>query len=196
MFSRGDFNARTNCAPDYSLDNDLDRAGNTDGGPEDEIRPLGDYLGACTCYSHRGAPSVIDYMLLSVECRNQVEYFHVHDVTTMSIHCMLSTLIRTNMYYPERYEAALEPLGAKYKWQQQDETKFQAALVSQPCQQLIIDFLNADVNALSASEAAPNVTNIFETAASIAGIRKSGGKKKVKVKQHKKWYDKDCVLIS
>ncbi len=87
-------------------------------------------------------------------------------------------------------------MGAKYKWKQHDEAKFQAALTSIPCQKLVADFLNADLNSLPASDAAQAVHNMYETAATISGIQKSGSKrKKTKKKQYKKWYDRDCLSL-
>lgn len=105
-------------------------------------RTIGDTLGMCTCYSYTGSPSVIDYMSASLDIRKKVEYLHVHDVSTMSIHCMLSTLIKTNMYYPDNSTSLLEPLGAKYKWKVHDDVKFQAAIASAQCQQLVTNFLS------------------------------------------------------
>ena len=158
-------------------------------------RTLGDYSGECTCYSHTGAPSVIDYMLLSIESRNMVEYFHVHNITPMSIHCMLSILVRTNMYNPENIQEALEPLGTQYKWKKTDDLKFQVALNSEKCQNIIGGFLNCDIGSITVSEATQVVTNIYETAANIAGISKRNKvKKRYKRKQFKKWYDGDCRL--
>ena len=62
-------------------------------------RTLGDTRGCHTCYSHTGAPSVIDYMLVQQSLQCRVEYFHVQNLTPWSIHCVLSTSISTGSYF-------------------------------------------------------------------------------------------------
>lgn len=62
-------------------------------------RFLGDYSGFSTCFSFNGSPSVIDYMVASEKLLPSVESFHVHNPTHVSIHCLLSTTIRTRPYF-------------------------------------------------------------------------------------------------
>ena len=61
-------------------------------------RLLGDSLGYCTCFSHTGAPSVIDYMLADQVLLGNMKYFHVHSPSLYSIHCIISTCIAACQY--------------------------------------------------------------------------------------------------
>ena len=74
-------------------------------------RALGDCLGHCTCFSHNGQPSTIDYMLVCADFLEKVEYFHLHaPITDLSIHCLLSTNIKTKQYEPVFTSDCLNPL--------------------------------------------------------------------------------------
>ena len=48
-------------------------------------RILGDYHGHYTCFSHSGKPSVIDYMLSTIDLFPKVEFIYVHEPNDSSI---------------------------------------------------------------------------------------------------------------
>ena len=50
-------------------------------------RCLGDSSGYFTCFSPNGAPSVIDYMLITPSLFDSIDFFHVMDPHHRSIHC-------------------------------------------------------------------------------------------------------------
>ncbi len=159
-------------------------------------RTIGDTVGSCTCFSHTGVPSVIHYMLASSECRRHVEYFHVHGLSHLSIHCMLSSMIKTNVFRLAVENNTLTPPGRKFKWQEGDDIKFRTALYNPTCQGLISKFNDIELNSISSSEAVESVNNILLTAAKEAHIRQSGNKgKKTRKRSNKKWYDRDCYLM-
>ena len=87
-------------------------------------RSLDDHFGQCTCFSHNGMPSVIDYMLSSIELLNYVDYFHVHSPMYISIHCLLSYALSTGLfrYTPRGVPNSLPP---KYCWSIRAAFRFQ-----------------------------------------------------------------------
>jgi uncharacterized protein YpiB (UPF0302 family) len=158
-------------------------------------RTVGDLLGHCTCYSHTGKPSVIDYMLTSAVCLKNVEYFHVNAPTNISIHAMLLVGIKTAQNYSQENTTKLESLPDKYIWNNMSETQYQKALATPEIQKQIHAFLDSSTS-LQIDEAVEAVNSIIKNAADKAGIikrRKSFPKKRKKNK--KKWYDKDCKAL-
>ena len=63
-------------------------------------RKLGDLQGNYTI-SHRGSPSLIDYMLCNSEFFSSVNYFKVHDLIPFSIHCIIYCTIDANWCFSD-----------------------------------------------------------------------------------------------
>ena len=65
-------------------------------------RKLGDLQGNYyTCFSHRGSPSLIDYMVCNSEFFSRVKYFKVHDLIPFSIHCIIYCTIDANWCFSD-----------------------------------------------------------------------------------------------
>jgi exonuclease III len=162
-------------------------------------RTVGDILGHCTCFSHNGQPSTIDYMLGSFNLLSHFSFFHVHDPSELSIHCMLTTNLKCNAPFQVHESGNLDPLPSKYLWTKNSEEKFQFALNSPEIQKQIHSFLSTSAHTLSTEQAVEAVNGIISAAAETAGIKKSSGAKRKRKSNRKSknknklWYDKDCV---
>ena len=64
-------------------------------------RKLCDLQGSYTCFSHRGSPSVINYMLCNSEFFSSVNYSNVHDLIPFSIHCIIFCTIDANWCFSD-----------------------------------------------------------------------------------------------
>jgi exonuclease III len=158
-------------------------------------RFLGDFKGRPTCYSPAGAPSVIDYFAAHVSLLHKVKLFRVHDVTPLSIHCMITTTLYTGNISITSNDVPLSPKYKTYAWSSDCISKFQNGLCSQECQLLIDKFMtrkfHVEINDVNI--AVNDVNDILHCAASIGGIRHKGTQwKRKRKKRNKKWYDKDC----
>ncbi len=162
-------------------------------------RILGDLLGHCTCFSHNGKPSTIDYMLAGTSILNLVNLFHVNPPNELSIHCLLCTSIKINAMIPAEIDDAnaLLPLPGKYLWAKDSEFKFQSAMTNTIIKNKIDHFLNGHANE-TVDQAVESVNDIIKCTANIAGIKlkKSSPHKINKLsKKNKKWYDDDCRIL-
>ena len=145
-------------------------------------RFLGDTLGHPTCYSPNGNPSTIDYMMLSSTAVSRVRHFMVNNLTTSSIHCSLSLLIKTGCYKIKHAPAAqLTPLP-KYLWRNGDDTKFLDALNSSEISNELSDLTNrlrsSTVNHNDIDWACSSLNNTLIKAAERAGIKRLLPKKR------------------
>ena len=158
-------------------------------------RVVGDLLGHCTCYSHTGKPSVIDYMITSTENLKHVDFFHVDDPTPISIHSMLTISIKTISSYTPEIRTKLLPLPEKYIWSSSSDTQYQLGLNTPVIQGQIKKFLNEN-NLMNIDIAVESVNLIIKNTADIAGIATMRMHKYTsshpKKKKKKKWYDKEC----
>ena len=107
-------------------------------------RALGDSVGYFTCFSHTGAPSVIDYMLAPQTFFKSIDSFQVLDPNDYSIHSILSIKIRTKHFLPQTTnENNLESINS-FKWKIGDDVNFQAALNSQNVSNKVKSLLETD----------------------------------------------------
>lgn len=162
-------------------------------------RTLGDIPGNFTCYSHTGSPSVIDYILTSVNMLNMVNLFHVHDPSTSSIHCMLSCILSTGSYEPScvKNDRTFPNSLRRFKWTSTSGYKFTKAINDPAITCKISNFLNQDKDV---NDAALFITDVVTEVNQIAGIRRKscinvGSRKKINNKKTKNvnhWFDADC----
>ena len=138
-------------------------------------RFLGDSLGHPTCYSPNGAPSTIDYMLLSSPALSMVRSFAVNDLTTASIHCSLSLRLKTSFFKAIESQQSVTQQLPKFYWHAGDDDKFVRALNSPS----IMDELQKLESSLSSSlitgndidSNAANFNEIIKKSAIQAGIK-------------------------
>jgi hypothetical protein len=124
-------------------------------------RVLGDKLGFYTCFNHKDAPSVIDYMICSQPLMNQLSSFHVNDPSTFSIHCSLSTILKTNPFKKSAAAIAADLFTApnQYKWREGDNDKFCDALLCNTNKKTISNFNQANFGE-NIDEAVASLNNI------------------------------------
>ena len=164
-------------------------------------RTFGDYFGHCTCYSHNGSPSVIDYMLADSELLKHIECFHVNDPSDLSIHTMLSCSIKLKSPINIQSESNVkgdDGFVPEFLWNDGDDQRFLEAL----CHPTSINIINENfnsINTMSSNEAVDSLTNIIINTAKRANI-----KQKRKQKTHKEackpdkarkgflWFDREC----
>ena len=172
-------------------------------------RILGDTYGNFTCYSHNGSPSTIDYMLVSENLLNDVNYFHVNDLNVHSIHCPISMSFSTGFknVKPNFVGTSMteELSSCKFVWSRGDNLKLQATL-SNEYFRLKLDELNMklDGDGCDIDLNSAELTNIISEAAKQAEIEcrrikpksqkvKNRGKKSLTpVKKSKPWFDNKC----
>jgi hypothetical protein len=165
-------------------------------------RCLGDSVGYFTCFSHVGAPSVIDYMLTSVPVFRHIEYFHVSDPGAHSIHSSLSLHIKTNPYHinvNENDDNICETLK-QYKWQEGDTIKYQLSIQKPEIQNILKSFVSETfgTDKESINNAVSNMSNIIIQTANLAGIKTKHLTRKNKqqsTKKNRKWYSNECKQI-
>ena len=165
-------------------------------------RVLGDYHGHCTCFSHIGKPSVIDYMLSSMDLLKRVECFQVHEPTDISIHCLLSCVIATGLFQRSPGET-LNPLPVKYKWSKDTAQKFTMALSSPEAATGLQHILDWNADSVSVDKFVDYLTNVMLTAADKAGIkstkvarsRLTNCKAKGISRNNKNWFDSECKSL-
>jgi hypothetical protein len=164
-------------------------------------RVFGDSTGQPTCFSHNGAPSVIDYALASEDLFQSINCFHVDNPSPSSIHCVLSTVLNINMDRKDDSNIILDPLPAKFIWREQDSLNFRNAITSTDIQNKIKHFLDkkmgSDKNEINSS--VNDINDILYTTAHFAGVKKSKSRKqthqsKKQPKKQGKWFDIDCHL--
>ena len=158
-------------------------------------RLLGDNLGYCTCFSHTGAPSVIDYMLADHSLLRDFTYFYVHNISVASIHCMITAGLNTG-HIEHDTEEICTVQGKKFIWQSGDDERFRNALLSSEIQEGLncvknqLQRPNCDIDGMVSG-----VTEIMTKTAYSAHIKSIfvGNKKRKKnPKKKKKWYDNHC----
>jgi hypothetical protein len=157
-------------------------------------RSLGDYFGHCTCYSHTGQPSVIDYMLASVNMLSSVDHFHVHDPNDISIHCMLSTTLSTGYFHTVQTNVPVNQ-QRKYLWSNVDSQKFISAISAPDVVSRVHSLLLSDSSNSTVDNVISELSEIITNAADKAGIRQKRAvtnKAPKKKKRNKNWYDRDC----
>lgn len=226
----GDFNAKTSNLPDYVEDTELDDfpdyicdeplpRNNCD--PHDidnrgrqllslcksagvrilNGRTLGDYFGNYTCYSHSGSPSVIDYVLSSVNLRNNIDYIYVNDPGEHSIHCMISCIVATGKFDHCINGGVNEDKTPYFIWSEHCDNQYFHAL-----QQILPSELG---DVMDSNNSCHNSTNCVEfisssliKAARLAKIKskksslilnsKTKSKEKNPTTKRNKWFDSEC----
>lgn len=164
-------------------------------------RTVGDSLGQCTCYSFNGKPSTIDYALASGDILKSVEYFYVHSPNDLSIHCTLSTMVKTRPFIlpPDKNNDTLHPLPGKFIWEKGSDLQYQEAFLHPDIKHKISAFLSNE-SEVTSDEALETVQDIIKSAAQIAEIRKRRpraalDKQPKRKKFKKKWFDQDCLNL-
>ena len=140
-----------------------------------------DRIGHPTCYNPNGAPSTIDYMLLSSPALSMVRSFAVNDLTTASIHCSLSLRLKTSFFKAIESQQSVTQQLPKFYWHAGDDDKFLGALNSPG----IMDELKNLESSLSSSiitgddidSNAANFNEIIKKSAIQAGIKLRQSKK-------------------
>jgi len=169
-------------------------------------RFLGDLQGNFTCFNHVGNPSVIDYMLCHPTLFDNVKYFQVHGLTPFSIHCMVTCTIDminfTSTGVDDIIDMCVHDLPDQFIWNSQSEVLWEGAL-SQDSIKVQMQNLMDDVN--NSDDIDTNICKLNDLFVSIckkAGIQKkklydkSKSTNKSQKSSFKKWYDKDCSLLS
>ena len=165
-------------------------------------RILGDTFGNFTCFSHRGSPSVIDYMAASVNLLQDIKSFSVNDLTEFSIHCSLSVDISTGSFTPDdNMSHSLQGIN-KFTWSKGDDIKLLKSL------QKPITINNLDKGSqftdCSQSEVdlcAEKITTVLTEAAKLSGIRYRTAKsnkhksRKKSIPKDKPWFDDRCRYL-
>ena len=176
-------------------------------------RFIGDTLGYNTCYSDKGSPSVIDYMLcdLSLFYKN-VNTFSIMEPSNYSIHCLLSVSLKTHPH--ERVlimdTEILDPLPPCVKWADGHSIKFEHAFQNESIK-TDLNTLSQDISnrqehpPLSLNLCIRKFDSILMKATTVAGLhkcpnyklksKKDGQKMSQSTHKNKIWYDKDCRVI-
>ena len=162
-------------------------------------RCLGDSSGYFTCFSSNGAPSVIDYMLITPSLFDSIDFFHVMDPHHRSIHCCMSITLKTSPYTTTHVctDNNLQCLK-QYKWQEGDDEKFICAMYSTSIRNkldsIAVSNPNSDSNCINAE--VNKLIDIFSETADTAGIRKKSNIKRKTIKRKQfKWYNSDCANL-
>jgi hypothetical protein len=163
-------------------------------------RCLGDSLGYFTCFSHTGAPSMIDYMLASRPLFRDIEFFHVSDPGPVdhSIHCSLSLHLKTHPYSVNLLDKddTLHTNFKQYKWSEGDGVRYQMSILNPSIQASLKLFSETQYNTDSDSinNAVENFSSILICTANLAKIKnkKSSKRHNQKPKKRHKWYTENC----
>jgi len=241
----GDFNARTNCEPDFIVNDDdkyislssayvsdapvvrrsLDTKNvDTHGKLLLELckssglrilngRKLGDSCGNFTCFNHRGAPSVIDYILCNYNMLNDIEYFHVHDLLPYSIHCITSCTLKINWCsYSDilTEETPLHEIPDQFLWNAHSLKAWRNFIIQPGTKSFVNTFIqnSHDINISNTPGEScsdiilNNFYHLLENIGDTAGLVKSKISKRIyneksqkPRKRKQKWYDIDCKLL-
>lgn len=165
-------------------------------------RTFGDYFGQCTCFSHNGSPSLIDYMLADEELLKNIECFNVKEPSDISIHCLLSCVIKLNAPIHVQTldsDASDAELVPEFMWNTGDDQRFTEALYKTSSRQLIND-LTQKIQSMTVNKAVDNLTDSIVTIAKLAKIKqKRSFRLSYKTKKHPKpskrfaWFDRECL---
>ena len=145
-------------------------------------RAIGDTAGNLTCYSHSGKPSTIDYVLVSNDMIDNIDYFHVEDLDVHSIHCQLVTKLRLGHFKRDKAPSVSTSVNRlhKFHWKPVNKLIFQRSLASEHIQKQLQDFskdLSTSCNnpnaKLTCNDAAVKIIDIITTAAKSANITKN-----------------------
>jgi exonuclease III len=160
-------------------------------------RTLGDTQGYFTCHRPQGS-SVVDYMILSEELLQRIQYFHVHKIRSFTDHCMVSMQMKCNVIKPIHVsEVNLKPMPQKYKWDENSIQRYQHALSDSNVQKSIADILTqtnesqkADIDGI-----AKQLNQAFNLAAEKS-LRKTKPIMITKTKKvNKPWYDRSLQQL-
>lgn len=77
-------------------------------------RTTGDLHGKFTCFTYNGC-SVVDYMLVCKDLINLICEFNVHNLTSLSNHCILSCSLLA-CFIPQKKQLPLDPIPNKFVW--------------------------------------------------------------------------------
>jgi len=164
-------------------------------------RKLGDICGNFTCFSHRGNPSLIDYMLCDTDIFDDVEFFQVHDLNPVSIHCLITCKLRAgwkNYEIPSTQDSMqLHDLPTQFNWSSKVASLWKLALnrddIKRDIDLFLSEFVNADI---SVDTCLDKYYELLRTISCKAGLRRINSRgKRVKTNKKQSWYDHDCKLI-
>ena len=172
-------------------------------------RAIGDTAGNLTCYSHSGKPSTIDYVLVSNDMIDNIDYFHVEDLDVHSIHCQLVTKLRLGHFKRDKAPSVSTSANRlhKFHWKPVNELIFQRSLACEHIQKQLLDLsndlstsCNTPYAKLTCNDAAVKIIDIITAAAKSANItkkcafKKSTNAKKLKPKS-KPWFNQECSFL-
>ena len=149
-------------------------------------RLLGDSAGFYTCFSANGAPSVIDYMLISNEMLHTLTFLRVNDPTPYSIHNSLSLSMRTNPFRCPTKTTPKDSISSKFLWNTGDDIKLKLQIALPLTVEAITELTNSPPE--STQESVDNftdrITKVIKATSSKANIRTSrGATKRMKTKK-------------
>ena len=164
-------------------------------------RTFGDYFGQCTCYSHNGSPSVIDYMLADNELLNKIECFHVNNPSDMSIHTVLSCAIKLNAaihVQTRATEQGDDEFVPEYQWKDGDDQRFIEALCDPAASKQLSEY-QSKLDPMTCDEAVDGLTKIIMDSSKRANIKQKRKNKNNysavrpgKAKKKFAWFDSEC----
>ena len=133
-------------------------------------RMLGDSIGYYTCHKYNGS-SVVDYMIISEELLNSVNYFNVQNlIGTISDHCKFSLLLKARPHRTYTETNMVIPAPPRYKWGTDSPAKFQESLITNEIQHILAHTMSANygTNDVGIETFVENVKKLFLTAADIS----------------------------
>lgn len=134
-------------------------------------RKLGDSAGYFTSHQYNGS-SVVDYAICSEDLLDDIPYFKVHNfIGTISDHCMISFSLKQKARRTTSKHSTLHDLPLNFKWHEDSEAAFKAAL-SLPKIQTIIKEAQILTDRCSSEhsiqEATDKLSSVFTEAAKIS----------------------------
>jgi len=162
-------------------------------------RKLGDICGNFTCFSHRGTPSLIDYMLCDTDIFDDVEFFQVNELNPLSIHCLITCKLRAGWKKyktPSQDLMQLHDLPAQFSWSSKVASLWELALnrddIKSDINLFLSEFVNVDI---SVDTCLDKYYELLRKISYKAGLKRIKSKKRVKTNKKQSWYDYDCKLI-
>ena len=163
-------------------------------------RKLGDLQGNYTCFSHRGSPSVIDYMLCNSEFFSSVNYFKVHDLIPFSIHCIISCTIDANWCFSDNVwtEDTMQLIETpnQYCWSSNSARLWNWSLNHELTRSEIQSFetQSSDMQ-ISVDDCLQNFYSMLHNTAKRAGLKRKSSKHAKRSSAKNTWYDVDCKVF-
>lgn len=127
-------------------------------------RVMGDLSGKLTCYKWNGC-SAVDYAVVQKDIFRNVDFFKVHDLMGhISDHCLISVGLKCKFYRHLLDSQCIYDLRPKYKWNNQSEFIYKAAMQSSEISAKIEQFLDV-TNGTDVEKMTESVCDILHSAA-------------------------------